>query len=50
MISDVFKITNETGKRSPNEQPRVFLYDFCKDGKIFTIEDLDVILYSRLSK
>lgn len=56
MISDVFRITNEsttkskTPSYSQKEQPKTFLYEFCKDGKLFTVEDLDTILYTRLSK
>jgi hypothetical protein len=58
MISDVFRITNEassTKSKTPSyssskELPKTFLYEFCKDGKLFNVEDLDVVLYTRLSK
>ena len=26
------------------------MYEFCKEGRLFTVDDLDVILYTRLSK
>lgn len=54
-ISDVFLITNESrGAQKPNQsssQPqKTFLYEFCEDGKLFTFEDLDIILCNRLGK
>ena len=44
-LSDVFLISNEAGKKD-----MTFLYEYCGEGKMFTLEDLDDVLMSRLSK
>lgn len=50
-ISDVYLITNESaGPQKSGQQPKTFLYEFCQDGKLFAIDDLDIILCNRLAK
>jgi len=44
-ISEVFLISNEAGKKDTT-----FLYEYCGEGRMFTLEELDDILMSRLSK
>jgi hypothetical protein len=52
LISDVFHITNESGsaKSKYGDKPKTFIYEFCGDGKKFTVADLDIILCIRLGK
>lgn len=55
LISDVYHITNESGPKSTpsskyGAQPKTFIYEFCEDGKKFTVADLDIILCIRLAK
>jgi len=50
-ISDVYLITNESGgPQKSGQQPKTFLYEFCQDGKMFALDDLDIILCNRLGK
>lgn len=52
LISDVFHITNESGApvKKYGEKPKTFIYEFCDDGKKFSVDDLDIILCIRLGK
>lgn len=52
LISDVYHITNESGApvKKYGETPKTFMYEFCEDGKKFTVDDLDIILCIRLAK
>lgn len=59
LISDVFNITNELSKAnavanrygpSASMTPNVFLFEFSEDGKLFKVEDLDLIICNRLMK
>ena len=55
LISDVYHISNESKAQSSQDRyssqnPKLFLYEFCKDGNLFKVEDLDIILFTRLSK
>lgn len=52
LISDVYHITNESGApvKKYGETPKTFIYEFCEDGKKFTVDDLDIILCIRLAK
>lgn len=52
LISDVYHITNESkgGADKYSNNPKTFLYEFCKEGTQFKVEDLDIILLNRLSK
>ena len=45
-LSEVFLITNDNSTKTNS----IFLYEFCGEGKLFRMEDLDDILMSRLSK
>ena len=49
LISDAYLITNDSSgsKGGPAKQ---FLYEFSQDGKQFSVDDLDIILCSRLAK
>ena len=50
-IADVYLITNESGAPQKSGLPaKTFLYEFCQDGKMFSIDDLDIILCNRLAK
>ena len=50
-IADVYLITNESGgPQKSGQPPKTFLYEFCQDGKMFSIDDLDIILCNRLAK
>lgn len=50
-LSDTFLITNESGGPAKYGQvQKTFLYEFCQDGKLFAIDDLDIILCNRLGK
>lgn len=50
-LSDTFLITNESGGPVKYGQvQKTFLYEFCQDGKLFAIDDLDIILCNRLGK
>ena len=44
-LSDVFMITNDS-----SDKKKVFLYEFCGEGKLFRSEDCDEIIVSRLQK
>ena len=56
----MYHITNDPSKISYNkssgtissssEAPKTFLYEFCKEGLLFKIDDLDTIICNRLMK
>ena len=59
LISEVYQITNQSGASANvskyntdkyGDKPKVFIYEFCEDGKKFTVADLDIILCIRLGK
>lgn len=47
-ISDTFMITNET--KGAQKEGKTFLYEFCEGGRLFSFDDLDIILCNRLAK
>eukprot|EP00347_Sterkiella_histriomuscorum_P007831 403347399 len=47
-ISDVFQITNDNS--SATNKNKTFLYEFCGEGRLFSLDNLDDILMSRLQK
>jgi len=55
LISDCYNITNDikdiqNSRDAGDGKAKVFLYDFCKEGTLFTLEDIDCILCNRLTK
>ena len=54
LISDSLNITNNIKEiqndRDKKSKAKIFLYDFCKDGYLFKMEEIDDILCKRLNK
>lgn len=44
-LSDVLQITNESV-----DKKKTFLYEYCGEGRLFKVDELDDIIMSRLSK
>jgi hypothetical protein len=50
LISDAYLITNESSGSKPGGPIKTFLYEFSQDGKQLNVDDLDIILCTRLGK